>query len=67
MCRVFDAVLQTLMSSLHRNATGHLNHLASVVLAAGVMQHPLDETLVDPLVEVFCRDSTAGNKWEVSC
>ena len=65
--RLFDAVLQTMMSSLRYSAAGHLNHLSSVVLTCGIMQHPLDARLVPLVVEAFCRDSTASEGREVSC
>ena len=65
-CRLFDMVLHAMLQQLRHTATGHLHHLASVVIAFGIMQHPLAPKEVDMIVEAFCRDSSASGHQEVS-
>ena len=62
--RLFDAVLEAMLVDLKGDAAGRLSYLSSLVLAHGMMQHPIPDRHVDAIVEAACRDSRATDRRE---
>ena len=53
------------MDELRRGGVLQLQHLSSIVLAFGMMQHPIPHHHVQPIVESFCTHGTVDDRREV--